>query len=139
MKNPITLKKCTGIFLGLLMILGGCNVNDGVTEVKNVKVKLRGKVFDGSTGEEVPNAIVTIYESVQNGGGEYRFKDFERATATTDSYGNYKLSGIIRNCNLDETGGSIMVSRPEHSDGYISYKGSFRCTERLQDRNLIIR
>lgn len=139
MKNLISLKTCTGIFLGLLMIVGGCNVNDGITEVENVKVMLRGKVFDNVTGEEVPNAIVTIYESVKNGDRKYVFKDFERARAFTDSYGNYKLTGIVKNCNLDETGGSIVVTRTEKTDGFISYKGSFKCTEKLQTRNLILR
>ncbi|HKL17831.1 MAG TPA: hypothetical protein VJ905_02645 [Halalkalibaculum sp.] len=137
MKHIESNKKGIGLMLLSLALFFGCNVNDSVTEDKNVKVKLRGKVFNGETGEEVPNAVITIYESVQTGDDDFR--DYERATATTDHYGNYHMEGIIRSCNLEEVGGRIKAVKADLSGGFMTYTGEFRCSESLQTRNLIIR
>ena len=139
MKYPKTFSTYSAILLWLVIILAGCNVNDGVTEVENVKVMLRGKVFHGETGEEVSNAVISIYESVRNGDGKYDFRDFERASVVTDSYGNYHLKGMIRNCNLDEMGGSIKAEKTDATGKTMTYTGEFRCSEKLQTRNLILR
>ena len=139
MKHILSTTKGFGLILLSLALVYGCNVNDSVTKSENVKVMLRGKVFSGETGEEMPNTVITIYESVRTGDGNYDFRDYERARTTTDHYGNYQMEGIIRNCNLDETGGSIKVLKTDSSGRHMTYTGEFRCSEKLQTRNLILR
>lgn len=139
MKHPKSFRTYIAIFLWLIIIFGGCNVNDGVTEVENVKVMLRGKVFHGKTGAEVPDAVISIYESVKNGDGMFGFREFERASVTTDSYGNYHLEGIVRICNMEERGGSIKAEKTDKTGRKMTYYGEFRCSEKLQTRNLILR
>lgn len=139
MKHMLTTTKGFGLILLSLALVYGCNVNGSVTKSENVKVLLRGKVFSGETGKEMPNTVITIYQSVRTGDGNYDFRDYGRASTTTNHYGNYQMEGIIRNCNLDETGGTIKAVKYDSSGLYMMYEGSFKCAEKLQTLNLNIR
>lgn len=122
-----------------LTLFNGCNVNDSVAELTYIPITLHGKIIIGGTGEEVGNAVISIYERHRNGVQEKNPGYVSNMRITTGDFGYYSAEGVIRNCHENGSAGYIKASTSDSAGRYLSYTAAFKCTDSPQAINLVLR